>query len=60
MDIKDFKNIENIDSTRSFTPSVKQFRPWKCKLCNTRFSTAGQAKNHKCSTKYYIPRETKK
>jgi hypothetical protein len=52
MDIKSFKNIENISSQRAFTPNIKQFRPWKCKECNKRFATAGQAKNHKCSIKY--------
>jgi len=59
MDIKDFKNIEDIDSKRGYTPSVLQFRKWRCKVCGKRFTTTGQAKNHKCSTKYLKPREAK-
>jgi tRNA(Ile2) C34 agmatinyltransferase TiaS len=60
MNISEFKNIENIEAQRVFSPSILQFRKYKCKECGKRFTNAGRAKNHKCSTKYLKPREAKK
>lgn len=59
MNIKAFKNIEDIESQRAFTPGLKQFRKWRCKECGKRFTTAGNAKNHECSIKYLKLREAK-
>lgn len=53
LDIKDFKNIEDLGEQRYHTASVLQYRKWRCTECGKRFTKASQAKNHKCSTKYY-------